>query len=326
MSTTVTHTEVIVHPLVLLSATDHYNRIAKDTRKRVVGVLLGSRERRKNVDTVDITNSFAVPFEEELNNPKVWFLDHNFLDSMYWMFKKVNTREEIVGFYSSGPKIKENDLKISSMIKGFCGREPVFVVIDVRPGTVGLPTTAYEAVEEVEVNGKEIHRVFKHISCSIAAEEAEEVGVEHLLRDINDPSTSTVALQIQRKVNGLTGLLNRLSEIKEYLEKIVDGKMPINNQITYNLQNIFNLLPNLNVEELVRSMLVKTNDIHLVIYLSSLIRSVLALHELLTNKIKYKGMDDVLDKTAGIEDSAEAKEKDTLKTEKASSPSPVAKK
>ena len=32
---------VVVHPLVLLSVTDHYHRVAKDTRKRVVGVLLG---------------------------------------------------------------------------------------------------------------------------------------------------------------------------------------------------------------------------------------------------------------------------------------------
>ena len=32
---------IIVHPLVLLSVTDHYHRVAKDTRKRVVGVLLG---------------------------------------------------------------------------------------------------------------------------------------------------------------------------------------------------------------------------------------------------------------------------------------------
>lgn len=34
----------IVHPLVLLSATDHYVRVAKDTSKRVVGVLLGAKE------------------------------------------------------------------------------------------------------------------------------------------------------------------------------------------------------------------------------------------------------------------------------------------
>jgi 26S proteasome regulatory subunit N8 len=80
-------TEVIVHPLVLLSVTDHYNRVAKDTKNRVVGVLLGSKTQNR----VDITNSFAVPFEEESNNPKVWFLDHNFLENMHWMFKKVNS-------------------------------------------------------------------------------------------------------------------------------------------------------------------------------------------------------------------------------------------
>jgi hypothetical protein len=39
-------------------------------------------------------------------------------------------------------------------------------------------------------------------------------------------------------------------------------------QIVYNLQTIFNLLPNLNVEDLVTGMLVKTNDMHFIIYLS----------------------------------------------------------
>ena len=34
-------TNVVVHPLVLLSCVDHYNRVAKDTNKRVVGALLG---------------------------------------------------------------------------------------------------------------------------------------------------------------------------------------------------------------------------------------------------------------------------------------------
>lgn len=217
-------TEVVIHPLVLLSVTDHYNREAKDTRKRVVGVLLGSRTKNR----VDITNSFAVPFEEDLSNPNVWFLDHNFLESMFWMFKKVNSkhlaatpdhiylylslsqyrgtaREEMMGFYSSGPKIKENDLKVSStrflsckmtlcysiritmyytnhqisaLFKRFCASEPVFAIIDVRPGVVGIPTTAYEAVDQVEAEGKEIQRVFKHISCSIEADESEAVS-EH---------------------------------------------------------------------------------------------------------------------------------------------------
>lgn len=79
--------EVIIHPLVLLSVADHYNR-KNASQNRVVGVLLGNRIRGR----VDISNSFAVPFEEDLNNPSVWFLDHNFLDTMYWMFKKVNCK------------------------------------------------------------------------------------------------------------------------------------------------------------------------------------------------------------------------------------------
>lgn len=121
------------------------------------------------------------------------------------------------------------------------------------------------------------------------------------MRDINDPTTSTLALQIQQKLTGLTGLVGRLNEIREYLQNVLDGRLPVNNQIAYNLQDIVNLLPNLNVDELVTSMLVKTNDLHLAIYVSSLVRSVIALHGLLNNKIKYKDVDQVLDRSAGVE-------------------------
>lgn len=58
-------TDVTIHPLVLLSAADHYHRVARGTRKRVVGVLLGQVYRGK----VDASNSFAVPFEEDSRNP-----------------------------------------------------------------------------------------------------------------------------------------------------------------------------------------------------------------------------------------------------------------
>lgn len=46
---------VSVAPLVLLSATDHYARSAKGTKKRVVGVLLGQNDGKN----VRVSNSFA---------------------------------------------------------------------------------------------------------------------------------------------------------------------------------------------------------------------------------------------------------------------------
>ena len=62
-------------------------------------------------------------------------------------------------------------------------------------------------------------------------------------------------------------------------------KLPINHQILYQLQDIFNLLPNLNLEEFTRSFAVKTNDQLLIVYVASLIRSVIALHNLIGNKV-----------------------------------------
>lgn len=57
--------DLTVHPLVLLSAADHYHRVARGTRKRVVGILLGSVSGGR----VDATNSYALPFEEDSRNP-----------------------------------------------------------------------------------------------------------------------------------------------------------------------------------------------------------------------------------------------------------------
>ena len=48
------------------------------------------------------------------------------------------------------------------------------------------------------------------------------------------------------------------------------------------------MLPNLKVEEMVRNFSVKSNDYMYVIYVSSLIRSILSLHDLVNNKIQMK--------------------------------------
>jgi len=77
----------VVHPLVLLSVADHHARsAARSTNKRVVGVLLG----QDNGQSVNVANSFAIPFEEDEKDPKTWFLDHNYIEGMWSMFKKVN--------------------------------------------------------------------------------------------------------------------------------------------------------------------------------------------------------------------------------------------
>jgi len=130
------------------------------------------------------------------------------------------------------------------------------------------------------------------VASVIGALEAEEVGVEHLLRDINDPTVSTVANLIKAKMSGMGTLTEKLVEMKDYLEAVVEGRLKVNQQIVANMQTMLNLLPNLNRDDLVKAMLIKTNDMHVVIYLSALIRSVIALHDLVSNKIKYLDEED----------------------------------
>ncbi len=89
----------------------------------------------------------------------------------------------------------------------------------------------------------------------------------------------------------------RLRDIGVYLQKVLDGQLPVNHAILGNLQDVFNLLPNLSTpeadgktsgSELAHAMSVKTNDQLMTIYLSSLIRAITAFHDLIENKIQNR--------------------------------------
>lgn len=150
-----------------------------------------------------------------------------------------------------------------------------------------------------------------HVPSEIVAEEAEEIGVEHLLRDIKDNAVGTLSTRISTQLGSLGGLQGRLEEIRNYLQKVVSGKLPVNHQIIYNLQDMFNLLPNLENQEMVKSFSTKTNDQLLLIYLSSMIRAVIALHNLIDNKIENLKGENNLQEEQQQQQQEEAKEDKT---------------
>ncbi|EMG48035.1 26S proteasome regulatory subunit RPN8 [Candida maltosa Xu316] len=296
---------VVVSPLVLLSVVDHYNRVAKDSKKRVVGVILGDN----STDTIKVTNSYAIPFEEDDKNPSVWFLDHNFIDSMGEMFKKINAKEKLIGWYHSGPKLKPSDLKINDVFRRYTPN-PLLLIVDVQPREVGIPTDAYFAVDDIKNDGSAAEKTFVHVPSVIEAEEAEEIGVEHLLRDIRDQAAGTLSLRVTQTYQSLLGLHQKLREIANYLDKVYQKKLPINHTILGKLQNVFNLLPNLaqpsgtksilddsssspdKSNELATAFTVKTNDELMVIYISTLVRAIISFHDLIENKLENKKLNE----------------------------------
>lgn len=189
-----------------------------------------------------------------------------------------------MGWYHSGPKLRPSDLTINELFRRYCST-PVLTIIDPVSEEGMLPVKAYVALEEISDDGSTASRTFAHVNCAIEAEEAEEVGVEHLLRDIKDTTVGTLAQAIATKVKSLGSLDRQLAELDAYLEKVLQGSLPVNQRVIAAVQDMFNLLPDLHSPAAQLALTVKTNDQLAAIYVGSLARAVVALHQLIANRI-----------------------------------------
>lgn len=152
------------------------------------------------------------------------------------MFKKVNAREKIIGWYHTGPRLRSSDLAIHSLLSNYC-ENPLLVICEVQPKDMGLPVHAYCAQEEIREDGTEkSKRVFVNLPTQVGATEAEDIGVEHLLRDVKDANVSSLSAEVGGMVTGLRGLKGRLEEIQAYLQAVNESRLPVNNDIMRNLQ------------------------------------------------------------------------------------------
>ena len=191
----------------------------------------------------------------------------------------------------------------------------MLVIVDVKPSSVtSIPTDAYFSVEEIREDGSTTEKTFVHAPSTMDAEEAEEIGVEHLLRDIKDAAVGSLATRVTSQIRSLEGLHLRMQEIAAYLQKVINGELPQNHIIMETLQDVFNLLPNLSSTaaaassasdgapplttatvtttsnttnphvsspDLEKSFTIKLNDQLMCVYLSSLIRAVIAMEDLI---------------------------------------------
>ena len=227
---------------------------------------------------------------------------------------------------SSSSQIRNNDLAIHALLSRFC-RDPIMCIVDVRPhATPKSPTTAYK-VELVPSSSSSssstIVPTFRHLPSAVGALEAEEVGVEHLLRDVNDPTASTLAKAIGFKTDGLETLRDRLRDIRIYLDGLSDKCKQGDNKdvlaatvarrVLDGVQGVANLMPNVEgflagglqapedqlgaaaTNNMHQAIVSKTNDMHVSMYLASLVRAVVAVDDLARNRFEEKRREELAD-------------------------------
>lgn len=247
---------VSIAPLVLLSVVDHYKRLST---LRVVGILLGSA----NSHNVSVTNSFAVPFEE---SDEGIFLDTSYLQNMFDLYYKVSCKEKIVGWYHSGPKLCKSDLEITKAVAQYT-KAPILAVVNVHMNTNGIPCQVFRLGRDSDL---------VHMNVRIGADETEEVGVEHLLRDIKEGTGCSIKDKIVDVTDSLKMYESSLLAIIEYLEEIEAGRRP-NKKILKLLQEILNSVPRYEEE-------VDLNKV----YVSEITSAFITMNDLQRNKIERK--------------------------------------
>jgi len=233
-----------------------------------------------------------VPFEEDESNPNVWFLDHNYHETMNELSKKVSAKERPVGWYHTGPKLRPSDLNINEVFRRYSLKScPILLIVDplAAEDRVGLPFDAFASVDQLDIDGSDPYttasKAFVHLPSVVEAEEAEDIGVEHLLRDVKGTVQGDLPTRVAAKIDSLRALQSQLTTLIEYIEAVRSGQLPRSNSIINQVQELFNLLPDVHSPEALEAMTVAANDQAFMLFSGNVVRSVIALHELINNKL-----------------------------------------
>ncbi|KAJ8764058.1 hypothetical protein K2173_004951 [Erythroxylum novogranatense] len=255
-----------VHPLVIFNICDCYVR-RSDQAERVIGTLLGSI---LPDGTVDICNSYAVPHNESSGQVA---LDIDYHHNMLLSHQKVNPKEVIVGWYSTGLGVTGG----SALIHDFYSREvpsPIHLTVDTGFRNGDTAIKAYVSVN-LSLGENQLAAQFQEIPLDLRMVEAERVGFDIL-------KTTTVD-KLPNDLEGMETSMQRLlvliDDIYKYVDDVVEGRALPDNDIGRYLAEAVSSLPILSPQVFDKLVNDNLQDNLLLLYLSSITRTQLSLAE-----------------------------------------------
>ncbi|KAG4181518.1 hypothetical protein ERO13_A10G233100v2 [Gossypium hirsutum] len=255
-----------VHPLVIFNICDCYVR-RPDQAERVIGTLLGSV---LPDGTVDIRNSYAVPHTESAEQVA---LDIEYHHNMLVSHQKVNPKEVIVGWYSTGLGVTGG----SALIHDFYSREvsnPIHLTVDTGFRNGEGTVKAFVSVN-LALGDRQLAAQFQEIPLDLCMVEAERVGFDILKKTAVD--------KFPNDLEGMEVTMGRLSalidDVYKYVDDVVEGRVPADNNIGRFIAETVASLPKLSPPAFDKLMNDSLQDQLLLLYLSSIARTQLGLAE-----------------------------------------------
>ena len=260
-----TENRVAVHPATLFTMIDAYVR-RNEGQARVIGTLLGTI----SDGVIEIKNCFAVPHSESDDQVAVDVVHHQ---TMAELQKKVNSRERIVGWWSTGTDVSGSDALIHNFYTNEC-MNPIHLILDTDVSQSGSVVKACVS-RVLSIDGVQLARELQEVPCEVRTSEAERV--------VGDALLSETVESLPTELEGLASSLKNLDQLvgaaREYVDAVLTGKIEGDIGLGRQIADALTAVPKMSSEDMAKAIRNNQNDILLTTYLSDLIRAQLALSD-----------------------------------------------
>uniref|UniRef100_A0A915PSA6 COP9 signalosome complex subunit 6 n=1 Tax=Setaria digitata TaxID=48799 RepID=A0A915PSA6_9BILA len=311
---------VSLHPLVIMNISEHVTRIsAQHTDGKpfeVFGAILGKQSGRH----VEMMNSFEVKWSDEGKGYAI--IDANFLStreqqckifffSDVYVHEAYNTKlyqilfnisredrmcirldQEVfhdldyVGWYTvGGTTPTQADWQVHQQFS-VMHESPILVKLDPKapPGNK-LPVAIYESVSTTGVSTSGSASVVWHpVSWSLASEQAERIGIEHVaqISTVSANSISSTNKQIVGQLGAINMLQSRLELIYDYLMAVRKGELPRDEVVIREIAQLVRRVPVMSSEKFLEQYKNQCLEVKMTALVAALTKTCGTLNDLVT--------------------------------------------
>ncbi|KAF5269266.1 hypothetical protein FQR65_LT02567 [Abscondita terminalis] len=254
-----------LHPLVIMNVSEHWTRerAQEGSAPQVIGALIGKQKGRN----IEIMNSFELVFSV-IGGDVV--IDRDYYSMKEEQFKQVFSEMDFIGWYTTGDVPNSTDIKVHKQICEI-NESPILLKLNPYDKNIDhLPVALYESVIDL-VDG-EATMLFVPLTYTLATEEAERIGVDHVARmsSTDAGESSLVAEHLTAQHSAIKMLHSRVRLVLEYMKAVQAGTLPTNLEILRETYSLCHRLPVVQSLRFRQDFYNQCNDVGLMTYLGTL--------------------------------------------------------
>ncbi|KAJ8978901.1 hypothetical protein NQ317_008880 [Molorchus minor] len=197
-------------------------------------------------------------------------IDRDYYNMKEEQFKQVFSDMDFIGWYTTGDAPSQTDIKVHKQICEIY-ESPILLKLNPYDKNIEhLPVNLYESV--IDLVSGEATMLFVPLAYTLATEEAERIGVDHVARMSSNDSgeSSLVAEHLTAQHSAIKMLHSRVRLVLEYMKAVQNGQLPRNHEILREAYSLCHRLPVIQGPRFRQDFYNQCNDVGLMTYLGTL--------------------------------------------------------